>query len=74
MNASDKPNIMVHSEKSMNKTLFDVKWIPCSARFVVLGNYPRQTGSLQVCEMTSAGAINIVSEVSITVRNVLIKQ
>ncbi|PIK45110.1 WD repeat-containing protein 92 [Apostichopus japonicus] len=47
----------------MNKTLFDVKWVPCSARFVVLGNYPRQTGSLQVCEMTSSGEINVVSEV-----------
>lgn len=66
MNSSDKPSIMVHSEKSMNKTLFDVKWVPCSARFVVLGNYPRQTGSLQVCEMTSSGEINVVSEVGLT--------
>lgn len=61
--ATEKPNILVHCQKSLNITIFDVKWIPCSARFVVLGNHARQTGSLQVCEMASSGEIKITTEV-----------
>ena len=52
----DKPQIIVHAEKSVNYTLFDTKWIPRSAKFVVLGNHARGTGALEVYEVTGGDA------------------
>jgi len=46
------PQIIAHLEKSLNYTLFDVKWVPCSARFVVVGSHPKGTGAIQVFEMS----------------------
>lgn len=60
----DKPQIIAHIEKSLDFTLFDTKWIPCSAKFVVLGNYARGTGALQIYEL-SHGQLNCVKEVRI---------
>lgn len=45
------PQIIAHLEKSLDYTVFDVKWIPCSARFVVIGSHARGTGALQIFEM-----------------------
>lgn len=47
----EKPQIISHIEKSLDFTLFDCKWIPRSARFVVLGSYPRGTGAILVYEI-----------------------
>lgn len=58
----EKPQIIAHIEKSLNYTVFDVKWIPCSAKFVSLGMHPRDTGALQVYEL-SKGDIKLVLEV-----------
>nr|XP_054758937.1 dynein axonemal assembly factor 10-like [Lytechinus pictus] len=58
----DKPQIIIHATKSLNITLYDVKWIPRSARFVVLGCHPRQTGALQVFEMDQ-GEPKLIHEV-----------
>lgn len=58
----EKPQIILHVQKSMNYTIFDSKWIPCSAKFVVLGNYARGTGALQIYEV-SHGDVNLVKEV-----------
>jgi len=58
----DKPQIIAHVQKSMNYTLFDCRWVPCSAKFVVLGNHARGTGALQIYEM-SHGDISLVHEV-----------
>ena len=58
----DKPQIIAHLQKSMNFTLFDCRWVPCSAKFVVLGNHARGTGALQIYEM-SHGDVNLVHEV-----------
>ncbi len=60
----DKPQIIAHVQKSMNFTLFDSKWIPCSAKFVVLGNHARGTGALQVYEI-SHGDVKLVQEVCV---------
>ena len=60
----DKPQIICHVQKSMNYTLFDSKWIPCGAKFVVLGSHPRGTGALQIYEV-SHGDVNLVQEVNI---------
>ena len=57
----DKPQIVTHVHKSLPFTLFDARWIPCSARFVVLGSHPRNTGALHVYEM-SKGDVKLLAE------------
>ncbi|XP_064622862.1 dynein axonemal assembly factor 10-like [Lineus longissimus] len=57
----DKPTIIVHVQKSVNYTLFDCKWIPVSPKFVLLGQYPKDTGALQVFEV-SHGELKLVKE------------
>ncbi|KAG8228608.1 hypothetical protein J437_LFUL009313 [Ladona fulva] len=58
----DKPQIICHVEKSCNYSVFDARWIPCSAKFVVLGGHPRGTGALQVYEISGTD-VNLVHEV-----------
>ena len=58
----DKPQIILHSQKSVNYTVFDVKWIPTSAKFISLGNHARGTGALDIFEITH-GDITLVSQV-----------
>ena len=48
MDLSGGPNILEHVQKPVNITTYDTKWIPTSARFVVLGSYARATGCLQI--------------------------
>jgi hypothetical protein len=60
----EKPQIILYAQKSLNFTLFDSKWIPFSAKFVVLGNHSRGTGALQIYELTS-GDVKLVSEVNL---------
>ncbi|KAJ4948378.1 hypothetical protein JOQ06_019912 [Pogonophryne albipinna] len=52
----DKPQIISHFQKSLNYTVFDSKWIPCSAKFVCLGNYARGTGVMQIYEVQQGEA------------------
>ena len=58
----DKPQIIAHVQKSVNYTLFDTKWIPCSAKFIVLGNHARGTGAFQVYEV-SHGDIKLINDI-----------
>ena len=64
MEALEKPQIITHIEKNLNYTVFDVKWLPSSAKVVTLGSYPRDTGALQVYEI-SKGELKPVKEVRI---------
>lgn len=41
-------HIFPHVRQSLPCTIYDTKWIPSSARFVGIGSYPRQTGTIQV--------------------------
>ena len=59
----DKPQIIAHVQKSLNFTLFDTKWIPSSAKFVILGNHPNGKGAIQIYEVTK-GDVNLVKDVS----------
>ena len=59
----DKPQIIAHIEKSLNFTLFDSKWIPSSAKFVLLGNHARGTGAMQIYEVAQ-GDVKLVKDVS----------
>ncbi|KAJ3130260.1 WD repeat-containing protein 92 [Nowakowskiella sp. JEL0407] len=61
MTLLDKPQIVVHIQKSLNFTAYDVKWIPTSARFVVLGQHSRGTGALQVYELNK-GDLKLCAE------------
>ncbi|KAK3750025.1 hypothetical protein QZH41_008663 [Actinostola sp. cb2023] len=58
----DKPQIISHVQKPLNYTVFDGKWIPCSARFVVIGNHARGTGAMQIYEV-SHGDVNLLKDV-----------
>lgn len=53
MEKLSKPQIICHIEKSVDYSLFDTKWIPCSAKFVVMGSRPRGTGIIQIYEVSS---------------------
>uniref|UniRef100_A0A673C1D7 Dynein axonemal assembly factor 10 n=2 Tax=Sphaeramia orbicularis TaxID=375764 RepID=A0A673C1D7_9TELE len=57
-----KPQIITHIQKSLNYTVFDSKWIPCSAKFVCLGNFARGTGVMQIYEVQH-GEAQLVKEV-----------
>lgn len=48
VDTSDKPQIIEHINKSLTYTAYETRWVPCSARFVSLGMYPRGTGCMQV--------------------------
>ena len=56
LDASNKPQIIEHIHKSLNLTVYDTKWVPCSARFIVLGSPPRQTGNIQVYNLVHGDA------------------
>jgi hypothetical protein len=56
------PRILILAKESVNFTLFNVKWIPCSSRLVVLGSHPRGTGIWQVYNM-SKGKLELLDEV-----------
>ena len=62
MNKLEKPQIIVHVQKGLNYTAYDAKWIPCSARFVVLGSHPKGTGAMQIYEV-SRGSANLLKDV-----------
>lgn len=62
-----KPQIITHIYKSLNYTVFDSKWIPCSARFICLGNFARGTGVMQIFEV-QRGEVQLIKEVTCTMR------
>lgn len=62
MDFTDKPQMIEHICKSLNYTVYDTKWVPSSARLVVLGMYARGTGTLQTYELAD-GSLNLLSEV-----------
>ncbi|KAJ8674293.1 hypothetical protein QAD02_005555 [Eretmocerus hayati] len=57
-----KPVIVSHIEKSVDYTLFDSKWVPCSAKFVTMGSRPRDTGVIQIHEVSS-GELKLVKTI-----------
>lgn len=47
----DKPRFILHIEKSLNFTIYDVKWIPNSAKIAVLGCKTNGKGVLKIFEL-----------------------
>jgi hypothetical protein len=62
MDTTDAPQIIEHVNMPLMFTPYDVRWVPSSARLVVMGMYPRGTGVIQQYEM-SVGSLTLVSEV-----------
>ncbi|XP_016383782.1 WD repeat-containing protein 92-like [Sinocyclocheilus rhinocerous] len=60
--ALEKPQIIAHIQKSLNYTVFDSRWIPCSAKFVCMGNFARGTGVVQIYEVQH-GELQLVKEI-----------
>lgn len=57
----DKPYVVAHIEQSLDHTIFDTKWIPCSAKFVVLGSKSTGNGTLEVFELNS-GQLELIGK------------
>lgn len=62
MSAFEKPQIISHIQKGLNYTVFDCKWMPCSAKFVTMGNFARGTGVIQLYEIQQ-GDLKLLREV-----------
>jgi WD repeat-containing protein 92 len=58
----DKPLIIGHLEKSLNYSIFDTKWIPCSAKFLTIGSKPNGTGIIEIYEL-DASELTLVSTI-----------
>ena len=52
MQTVDAPQILEHLNKGLAFTPMDCRWVPVSARFVVVGTHARGTGAVAVHEMT----------------------
>uniref|UniRef100_T1IV50 Dynein axonemal assembly factor 10 n=1 Tax=Strigamia maritima TaxID=126957 RepID=T1IV50_STRMM len=59
----DKPQIIVHAEKALNYTVFDTKWIPYSAKIMVLGSHPSNTGAFEIYELND-GSLTLLKQES----------
>lgn len=56
----DKPYVLCHIEKQLDFTIFDTRWLPCSAKFVALGNKPNGNGILNVFELNH-GQLDLIA-------------
>ena len=63
MDTLNAPQIIEHISHSLNYTPFDVKWIPCSAKFVVVGQTPSAKGIIQTYQMNE-GKLELLTEVN----------
>jgi hypothetical protein len=59
----DKVQQLVHIEKSLNYSIYDVKWIPYSAKFVVIGTKTNGRGVIEIYELDSPN-VNLIKEAS----------
>lgn len=55
MEKLQKPQIICYKDKPLNYTIHDVKWIPCSAKFVAIGGKSNGAGIVEIYSLTSEG-------------------
>ncbi|KAG5865307.1 hypothetical protein JTB14_001446 [Gonioctena quinquepunctata] len=55
MEQLQKPQIICHNQKTLNYAIHDVKWIPCSAKFVSVGGKSNGAGIVEIYALTSEG-------------------
>lgn len=58
----NKPQILLHAQKSLNYTVFESRWIPSSAKVVVLGSHPAGTGALDLYELEDDSELKLIRE------------
>ena len=51
MDTTNAPQIIEHLTKSLSFTPYDVKWIPQTAKFVLCGQHPKATGTIQIHQL-----------------------
>lgn len=59
----NKVQSLLHIEHSLNHSIFDVNWIPFSAKFVSIGSKTNGKGILQIYELNSP-KLNLVKEIT----------
>lgn len=62
MDTTDAPQIIEHIHKQVSFTPYDVKWVPCSARFVSMGISPSAKGILQVYQLNKGNLDVLVDQ------------
>lgn len=60
----DKPQTIALIEKNVNYSIFDVKWIPATAKFVVCGSKPKGGGIIEIYELEEEKA-ELVKEIDV---------
>ena len=65
MDPTDRPQFIEHVHKSLPLTVNDVKWVPSSARFVMIGSYPKNTGERQA-ELRNPSLLNLSTQARFT--------
>jgi WD40 repeat protein len=61
MDTTNAPQIVELFSKSITFTPFETRWIPCSARFVLLGQTPKAKGIMQIYQLKE-GKMDLVKE------------
>lgn len=51
----DRPYFLCHLEHSVDFTIFDTKWLPCSAKCIALGRQSNGEGILKMFELNDGG-------------------
>ncbi|CAM9370319.1 unnamed protein product [Chrysoparadoxa australica] len=59
--STQAPQLIEIVHKSLGFTPYETRWIPCSARFVCCGVYPKGKGAMQVYEM-DRGDVKVMDE------------
>lgn len=60
----DKVQTIAHIEQTLNYSVFDVKWVPFSAKFVSIGSTTTGKGIVQIFELDSP-KLNLVKEITV---------
>eukprot|EP01006_Ploeotia_vitrea_P017340 TRINITY_DN48441_c0_g1_i1.p1 TRINITY_DN48441_c0_g1~~TRINITY_DN48441_c0_g1_i1.p1 ORF type:complete len:359 (+),score=19.25 TRINITY_DN48441_c0_g1_i1:42-1118(+) len=60
--SKNRQQIIEYAKKSATVTVFNVAWVPKSARFVGVGNYPRNTGCIIIYNL-ARGELQVAEEV-----------
>lgn len=57
----DKPQLIEHIHEPVNYTVYDTKWLPLSAKFVVLGSKANSHGIMDIYELNEDKVVKIKS-------------
>lgn len=60
----NKVQLLAHIEKSLNYSIFDVKWVPISAKFITVGSRTNGKGIIEIYELDSPN-VQLVKEIQL---------